>query len=178
MRKKLSLTVVVVLSLFLLTACGGAGQDQSQPEEADTVTTASIVSEGEDFKEAISADGEWIIAALNDLDFEEPLTVEGTFYDGGDSENDSYRKLALYAQDDDRNVTDRYTLTAPELIIKSPNTRFQAGTFVGDIIVEADGFELFDAEVEGNIYFAEKEYQESANISEDSEVTGEVKVQN
>ncbi len=64
------------------------------------------------------------------------------------------------------------------MIIKSPNTRFQAGTFVGDIIVEANGFTLYDAVVEGNIYFANEEYQKSAEITNDSEVTGVIEVQN
>lgn len=177
MRKKLTLITIVVLSLFLLAACGGNGADQNEQEEADTVTTASIVNEEEAFREAVSADGTWIIATLNDLTFEEELVVEGTFYNGGDSENDVYRKIAPYTQDDERNVTDRFTITAPQMVINSPNTRFQAGVFAGDIIVEADGFELYDATVEGNIYFASEEYQESAEISEDSEVTGEMEVQ-
>lgn len=177
MRKKLTLITIVVLSLFLLAACGGNATEENQQEAADTVTTASIVNEEEAFKEAISADGAWIIATLNDLTFEEEIVVDGTFYNGGDSENELYRKIAAYAQDDDRNVTDRYTITAPQMIIKSPNTRFQAGVFAGDIIVEANGFNLYDATVEGNIYFASEEYQESAEISEDSEVTGEMEVQ-
>jgi hypothetical protein len=64
------------------------------------------------------------------------------------------------------------------MVIKSPNTRFQSGVCVGDIIVEADGFTLYDATVEGNIYFASEEYQESAEITEDSEVTGSTEVRN
>lgn len=176
MRRKLGLVAVVVLALFLLAACGGDATDENQQEEADTVTTASIVSEEEAFIEAISSDGEWIIATLNDLSFEEELVVEGTFYNGGDSENDMYRKIAPYTQDDDRNVTDRFTITAPQMTITSPNTRFQAGIFEGDIIVEADGFSLTDATVEGNIYFASEESQQSADISSDSEVTGDIEI--
>lgn len=178
MRKKLTLITILVLSLFLLAACGGNGTDQNQEEAADIVTTASIVAEEEAFREAISADGTWIIATLTDLNFEEEIVVEGTFYDGGNSENDVYRKIAAYAQDDDFNVTDRYTITAPQMIVKSSNTRFQAGTFVGDIVVEANGFTLYNATLKGNLYFASEEYQQSAEITEDSEVTGEMEVQN
>lgn len=177
MRKKLTLITIVVLSLFLLTACGGNAADENKQETADTVTTASIVNEKAAFKEAISADGTWIVAILNDLTFEEEIVVEGTFHDGGNSENDIYRKIAAYAQDDNYNVTDRYTITAPQMVIKSPNTRFQAGIFEGDIIVETNGFTLYDATVEGNIYFASSEYKESAEITEASEVTGEMEVQ-
>ncbi|MEC9490450.1 MAG: hypothetical protein UMU04_05830 [Halanaerobiales bacterium] len=177
MKRKLGLAAVIVLALFLLAACGGNGTDQNQEEAADTVTTASIVSEEEEFRQAISADGTWIVAILNDLTFEEEIVVEGTFHNGGDPENDAYRKIAAYAQDDERNVTDRYTITAPQMTISSPNTRFQGGVFEGDVVVEANGFTLYDATVEGNIYFVSEEYQESAEITEDSEVTGEMEVQ-
>jgi hypothetical protein len=180
MKKKLIVALIAVLSIFVLAACSGAGEQGAapEPETADTVTTASIIADEEAFINAVSADGSWIVATLNDLTFEEAITVEGKFYDDGDSENDLYRKIAAYAQDDQRNITDRYTITAPEMIIKSPNTRFQAGTFVGDIIVEANGFTLYDAVVEGNIYFANEEYQKSAEITNDSEVTGVIEVQN
>jgi len=175
MKNKLGLLTVVVMIFFLLSACSGGDITDENP---DAVATASIVKEEEAFKKAIGSDGEWIIATLNDLTFDEEIVVEGTFYNSGDSENDIYRKIAAYAQDESRNITDRYTITAPQMIIKSPNTRFQAGIFVGDIIVEADGFTLYNANVEGNIYFASEEYQESAEITEDSEVTGEIEVQN
>jgi hypothetical protein len=62
------------------------------------------------------------------------------------------------------------------MIIQSPNTRFQGGVFKGDIVVETNGFTLYDATVEGNIYYASQEYQDSAEITADSEVTGEIGV--
>jgi hypothetical protein len=178
MRKKLALTAVIVLGLFLLAACGGNGADQNQEEAADTVTTASIVSEEEEFRQSIGEEGSWIIATLNDLTFDEELVVEGTFYNRGNSENEIYRKIAPYTQDDERNITERFTITAPQMTINSPNTRFQAGIFAGNIVVEADGFQLHDATVEGNLYFSTEEYQESAEITEDSEVTGEIMIRN
>lgn len=179
MKKKITLVLIVVLSLFGLAACSGGSEQAAEEEQtADTVTSASIVDEEAAFKDAVSADGTWIIATLNDLSFEESITVEGEFHDKGNSENDLYRKIAPYEQDDNYNVTERYTISAPEMIIKSPNTRFQAGSFEGDIIVEANGFILDDASVEGNIYFADEEYQDSAEITEDSEVSGNIEVQN
>ena len=180
MRKKIILGLVVLLSIFALVACsGGSNQAANEEQEsADVVTTASIVDEESAFKEAISADGNWIIATLNDLTFEEAITVEGNFYDGGNPENDLYRKIAAYAQDDEYNVTDRYTITAPEMHIKSPNTRFQSGIFVGNIILKANDFTLYDATVEGNIYFSREEYKNSAEITENSKVTGNIKVKN
>ncbi|WP_416148014.1 hypothetical protein ACM26V_17425 [Salipaludibacillus sp. HK11] len=52
------------------------------------------------------------------------------------------RKLALYDQGEDRNITNSYTLT-----------------------------------VDGNIYFASDEFEASAELSNNSEVTGSVEVQ-
>jgi hypothetical protein len=87
------------------------------------------------------------------------------------------RKLALYAQDADRNVTARYTLTVPSLVVHHMNTRIQAGTVAGDVYVSAEGFELRSgATIDGNLYFATEELRDSADISDDSTVTGEIKI--
>lgn len=150
--------------------------EETAEEEADAMTTASIVNDEEAFKTAISSEGTWIIATLNDLTFEEELVLEGEFHDKGDESNDLYRKIALYEQDEDRNVTARYTVKAPKLVVKSENAKIQSGTFVGDIVVEANGFTLSDAKVEGNVYFASEEYKESFTQDETSEVSGEVSV--
>jgi len=184
-----ALLISLVLGVALLAGCGAdepaedansqteENQDQEEQEqEADATTTASIVSDEEAFKEAISADGTWIIATLNDLTFEEDLVLEGEFHNKGDSEQELYRKLAPYTQDEDRNITERYTITAPKLTVKSPNAKLQGGTFVGDIYVEANGFTLSDAKVDGNVYFANEEYKESF-VQEEGEVTGETALQ-
>ncbi|WP_130807584.1 hypothetical protein [Senegalia massiliensis] len=192
-----ALLISLVLAVALLSGCGDDNndttddvQDEQTPvedegatdkdtvdEDTDATTTPSIVNEESAFKEAISADGTWIIATLNDLTFEEDLVVEGEFYDKGDSENELYRKLAPYTQDEDRNITDRFTITAPKLTIKSPNTNFQGGTFVGDVYVESDGFTLSDAKIDGNLYFSTEEYKNSFTLETESEVTGEIKAQ-
>lgn len=182
-----ALLISLVLAVALLSGCGDDNndttddvQDEQTPvedEDTDTTTTPSIVNEESAFKEAISADGTWIIATLNDLTFEEDLVVEGEFYDKGDSENELYRKLAPYTQDEDRNIIDRFTITAPKLTIKSPNTKFQGGTFVGDVYVESNGFTLSDAKIDGNLYFSNEEYKNSFTLETESEVTGEIKAQ-
>lgn len=64
-----------------------------------------------------------------------------------------------------------------EMTIKSPNTKFQGGTFVGDIYVEANGFTLENATIEGNVYLSKEEYKSSANIKDKSEVTGAIEVE-
>ncbi|MBS4539509.1 hypothetical protein GOQ27_13620 [Clostridium sp. D2Q-11] len=190
-----ALLLSIVLAVALLAGCGAddtketsepqteetneeaTNEEENNEEETDATTTASIVDDEDAFKEAISADGTWIIATLDDLSFDEELVLEGEFYDKDDESSDLYRKIGLYEQDEERNVTARYSLTAPKLTIKSPNAKIQSGTFVGDIYVEAEGFKLVDTKVEGNVYFASEEYKESFEQDEKSEVTGEVAVQ-
>lgn len=194
MKKFLGLSLLLLLVLAVLTGCGGdkattdeATTDEQVTEETvateetttetDVVTTASTVNENEGFINAISASGTWIIVTLNDLTLDQELVVEGEFYDKGDSANELYRKIAPYTQDEEHNVIDRFTITAPKMTIKSPNTKFQGGTFVGDIYVEANGFVIQDATVEGNVYFASEEYQTSFDMSNQGTVTGVTQVQ-
>ncbi|WP_027108913.1 hypothetical protein [Lacticigenium naphthae] len=143
--------------------------------ETDAVSAASISDQPDDLIASLAADGSWIFAATDNIEVEEDVTVEGEFYDKDDETADLYRKLALYAQDDDRNVTDEYTLTVPTLIVESPNFRIQNGTVVGDIQVNAEGFEIVDATVEGNVMFESQELMDAANLDA-AEITGETTV--
>jgi len=178
MKKFFSLSLIFLLSLVVLTGCAGKQTTTTEEEpqkKVDTVTTASIVSDENSFEKAISKDGTWIVAALNDLTFDHEIVVEGEFHNKGKASNDLYRKLAPYAQDENHNITEKYTITAPKMIIKSPNTRLQGGIFVGDIYVEANGFNVNKATVKGNIYFAKEEYKDSFTVSK-GEVTGVTEV--
>jgi len=85
---------------------------------ADAVSSASIVDNGAAFEKAISKDGTWIICTLNDLAIDKDLVLEGEFHDKNDPTKDLKRKIGLYTQDDDHNVTARFSLTAPSLTIK------------------------------------------------------------
>jgi peptidoglycan hydrolase-like protein with peptidoglycan-binding domain len=116
----------------------------------DVVTTASIVNKAEAFETAISKDGKWIIATLNDLTIAKNLVLGGEFVKTGTTTVS--RKIALYTQDDKKNVLERFTLTAPQLTVTSPKARIQGGTFVGDVYAVAADFELVDATVKGNVY--------------------------
>ncbi|MGM0369398.1 MAG: hypothetical protein ACQEP9_03155 [Bacillota bacterium] len=180
MKKLLILSLVCLLAVGLFVGCANdqsATTEEEPEEETDVVTAASIVEDEAVFKKAIAEDGKWIIATLNDLSFNEELVVEGKFYDKGDENNDVYRKLAPYAQDDEHNVTERYTIKAPKLTIKSPNTKLQGGKFVGEVYVEANGFTLEDAEVDGNLYFANEEYAASSDLTKGAKVTGVTEVE-
>jgi len=147
----------------------------------DAYTTASLVNDAAGFEKAISKNGVWIICLLNDLTIDKELVLDGEFTNGrkDDKGNDIIqRKIALYEQDQNRNITARYTLTVPKLTINSPNASIQHGTFKGDLYVNAPNFQLVDTTVEGNIYFSSDEIKNSFTMDEDSKVTGEQKVGN
>ena len=148
-------------------------------ETPDAVTTASIVDNEEAFLKAISKTGTWIICLTKDLSTDKELLLEGEFKNGkkDDAGKDIIqRKIALYAQDENRNITARYKLTAPKLTISSPMASVQKGTFKGDIYVTVSDFELVDATIEGNIYFTTEEAKNSFKKDETSKVTGKVEM--
>lgn len=135
----------------------------------DAVSSPSVVVDEASLLNAASEDGAWILIIQQDLAVDEDIVLEGTHENRGEVD----RKLALYDQDDDRNITDRYTLEAPSITVKSPNTRFQGGTFVGDVYVEAEDFSLNSGfTVEGNIYFENEAAKNSFTIESGATVTG------
>lgn len=170
----LGLGAVLLISIAFI-GCGNREETETteKPKDADTVSSASVNDTARGFIEAAGEDGTWIIAITRDISTDREIVVEGQFT----RRDEIYRKIALYAQDEERNVTDRYTLTAPKLTVRSENTRIQGGTFVGDVYVEANKFHIYDGKVEGNIYFASEEYKSSFSLQEGGEVTGDLKVQ-
>lgn len=189
MRKIASVAAVFVL--VLTVGCGNSANNNTTPvtteapvttttpgnanntnNTTDAVTSASVVDNEEAFKKAISAEGTWIAATLKDLTFTEDLVVDGQFT----NKDEPARKIALYTQDAEHNITNSFTLTAPKITIKSENARIQGGTFVGDVYVEANGFSVVNATIEGNVYFAKDEYQSTFNSSDQGKVTGVTEV--
>ncbi len=197
--KKLFILLLIVSLIFAFAGCGGnddaddnngtdndttseGAVDDEDSDQTDTETTASIVDEEAAFKSAISSQGTWIIAILKDLSFEEDLVLDGNFTNGkkDDAGKDIVqRKIALYTQDENRTVTNRFTLKAPKLTINSPMAGIWHGTFVGDLYVSQDNFQLIDAKVDGNVYFTTDSAKSTFAMDETSSVTGkqEVKTQ-
>ncbi|WP_232229168.1 polymer-forming cytoskeletal protein [Paenibacillus zanthoxyli] len=175
--------LVAGIAAALLSGCGGNKEEAAAPsasqaaaEQTDAKTTASIVNVADAFNKAVSPEGTWIIAILNDLTIDQEVVVDGEFHDKGAADGKIYRKIALYAQDADHNITANYTLTAPKVTVKSENLRVQGGTIKGDVYVEAKGFNLHEtATVDGNLYFASEDVKASAQI--DGKVTGKTEVQ-
>ena len=173
--KKLVISLAAAAVIF--TGCSSKPADNNAGDktpETDVVTSASVVTDEASLVKALGEDGTWIVILKNDFTAKEELVLEGEVKKDGAAEY-AGRKIALYDQDDNRNITASYTLTAPSLTIKSATTTIKGGTVVGDIYVEANNFTLDKAKVEGNIYFANEEAQSTFTANE-SEVTGVTEV--
>ncbi|QHQ62105.1 hypothetical protein Ana3638_16015 [Anaerocolumna sedimenticola] len=193
--KVLFLTLLLFIALF--TGCTKKNTDQNQNtqgettstetntasntgetttgEQPDTVTTASIVDSEDAFVKAISKEGTWIIAIIKDLTVNQDLNLEGEFKNGkkdDQGKDEIQRKIALYSQDENRNITARYTLTAPKITINSPMASIQHGTFKGDVYVNVSDFQLIDATVDGNVYFTTDDAKSTFKMDDTSKITG------
>lgn len=181
MKSKLILLASAVLTVLFVGCSKPVAPEVTPPvtpppvTTPNVVTTASIVNTEAAFENAISTKGTWIIATLKDLTFDKDLMVDGEFKNGkkDDSGKDVVqRKIALYAQDADHKVTDRYTLTAPKLTFNSPMGSIEHGTFKGDLYVSASNFQLKDAIIDGNVYFTTDEAKSTFKMDDTSKVTG------
>lgn len=182
-NKKRGLFLGLCASLIMLVAgCGGnddtadkESKASSASESTEVVTGASISSKPEDVVAGLSKDGSWIFAITDDVTIPEDLVVSGTFHDKGEESGDVYRKLALYAQDEDHKVTAEYQLTVPTIIVESPNFKIENGTVVGDVVVKAEGFTLANSTIEGNVTFDSQKLMDSSSFDGET-VTGETSV--
>lgn len=171
--------LLITASMGLLAACDNAAETEEPSEEVEEteaeVTTGATqvrVNDEDTLLEGLSSDGAWIVIFEDDITTDEDLVMVEGFENKGETE----RKLALFAQDADRNVTETFTLTAPSITIQNENTRLQNGTFVGDVYVEANGFKLVGGTIDGDLIFASEEFEASSEIDENSEVTGDIRV--
>lgn len=147
-------------------------QELKLNSDVDVVTSASIVNNNDAFEKAISKDGKWIIAVLDNLTFNKEIVLDGTF-NNTKTPPAQQRKIALYAHDDNKVTDGRFMLTAPKLTVKSPSASIQHGVFKGDVYVSAPNFSLTDAIVDGNIYFTSPEYKSTFKMDADSVITGQ-----
>jgi hypothetical protein len=181
--------ILIISALLIVLSVGCAKNAEVIPETPNTppttttppettpdvVTTASIVDTEVAFEKAISNEGTWIIATLKDLSFDKDLVVDGEYKNGkkDDAGKDiMQRKIGLYTQDEDRNVTARFILTAPKLTFSSPMGSIEHGTFKGDLYVTVSNFQLKDATIDGNIYFTNEEAKSTFKMDAESKVTG------
>lgn len=140
----------------------------------DGVSSASRAVDEQSLVNALSSDGAWIVIIQQDLTTDKNLVLEGEFENNGEV----VREIALYTSDENHNVDKRFTLKAPKLTVKSPNTILAAGTFVGDVYVESNNFTLADGfTIEGNVYFSNEEAKSTFKIESGGTVTGNLVLQ-
>jgi peptidoglycan hydrolase-like protein with peptidoglycan-binding domain len=147
----------------------------------DVVTAASVTDNAAVFEKTIGKEGTWIIATTKDLTFDHAIVLDGQFLNGKTDATTKLkliqRKIGLYTQDDKRNVTARFTLTAPKLTILSPKASVEHGTFKGDLYVSAPDFKLVDTKVDGNVYFTNKSAEATFKMDAASSITGKKELQ-
>lgn len=147
----------------------------------DATTSASRATDEASLMKAAGKNGSWIIIVQKDLTVDKDVVVEGeiTKPDKNDATKmvPAGRKLALYDQNDKKEITANYTLKAPKLIIKSTDMTIKGGTFVGDVYVESKNFTLMDTKIEGNVYFTNKEAQDTFKLGDNASVTGKTELQ-
>lgn len=187
-KKIISLLAVSTLSFAVLTACGSEEKDstaQQTEQSAEVFTGATAGTDSFDtLSKGFSKDGAWIGAITKNLDaLGKDLKVEGAFKNKSGEEA---RKLALYTQDSDKKITERFTLTLDSLEINSQNFYISNGTVKGEVIVNSEGFHgqtgkgvEGQATIEGDLTFKNKALMDTYNkLPEDEKVkvTGEIKV--
>lgn len=169
---------ILVIALFLVGALAvfAGGEQEEAGTDAMTRPTEMTATDASSLQQAVGPDGSWIIVFEDDLTVNQEIVISGEVYEEEGAEAPR-RKLALYAQDADRNVTDRYTLTVPRLVVDHVNTRIQSGRISGNVYVSAEGFELTRGGIiNGNLYFASQSLRDSATIDDSSMVVGSIEV--
>jgi len=195
--KKKSVVLTLFTSVALMSACGKPSNinnnttnhtpSTTNPETStnnntnnnttnknqttDATTGPSWVTDDASLEKAVKES--WIVIITKDLKTDKELVFEGGLKKG---DTVTPRLLALYNQDENRVKTASYTLTVPKLTFKEEGSRIKGGTFVGDVYVEANNFELVDATVQGNIHFKDQATKDSFKMDDTSQVTGTIEV--
>lgn len=142
----------------------------------DVITSSSRAVDEATLLKAAGKTGSWIVIVQKDLTVDKEIVLEGDFTTPDKTDTTKLvpagRKLALYDQNDKKEITANYTLKAPKLTIISSDTTIKGGTFVGDIYVQGKNLTLTDTKIEGNIYFKNKEAQDTFKIGNNASVTG------
>lgn len=180
----LALVLTISIAATMFVGCAPTPAPTPTPAPApeatpDVKTSASIVDNATAFQNAISNKGTWIIATIKDISIDKELVLEGEYKNGKKDANGKdiiQRKIGLYTQDENRNVTARFTLTAPRITILSPMASIEHGTFKGDVYVSANNFKLIDAKIDGNLYFTTDQAQSTFTKDAASSVTGKTEL--
>ena len=148
-------------------------------EEADKFEGSLIVTNEEEL--AIALKENYSITIKNDINSSNELIIEGDFSKTDTTEGNKVthvgRKLNLFYIDSDNNTINNYTLNVPKLVIKSNDTTIKGGKIKCDIYVESNGLILDDTKVEGNLYFKNKNNEDSFKLQNTASVSGNIEVE-
>ena len=185
MKMKAILISLAVMAT-VLTGCGNKSESvdaqktdgkATTEQKTDVVTGPSQVNDEATFEEKISKDNSNFMIIVNkDLTFTKDLIVESGIKKEKDGKESPNRSIAPAAEDDSFKITDRFTITVPNLVFAGENGKFENGTLKGNIYVEDKGFILQDGTVDGNIYFATEELKDAFKADDTSKITGTIEV--
>lgn len=178
----------IVLYLLLISLFIGCNEVNNKINEGSSEIE---INEGkDDFQEiltianeeelAIALKEDYRITIKNDIETNNELIMEGDFSKTDTTEGNKVshigRELNLFYIDKSNNVINSYTLSVPKLIIKSNDTTIRGGKIKGDIYVESDGLILDDTKVEGNIYFKDKNSEDSFKLENTASISGNIEI--
>lgn len=188
--KGLTIALVVAATIGVIgTGCAKQSAPASTPApqqqtpstqaKVDATASASFTADSTVFLKNASKDGKRVFGITKDMTLTNALVIEGTFSEKDDKDpnktiND--RSMALEARDKNNKPIANFTLTAPSITIASEGLVVEGGVIKGDVYVQAPGFNLLRAKVDGNIYFASAEIQKSFKMDAASTVTGKQEI--
>lgn len=175
-------TVLYLLLVSLFIGCNeinnkiNEGSSEIEINEGNDVLTVANEEEL-----AIALKEDYRITIKNDIETNNELIMEGDFSKTDTTEGNKVshigRELNLFYIDKSNNVINSYTLSVPKLVIKSNDTTIKGGKIKGDIYVESNGLILDDTKVEGNLYFKNKNNEDSFKLQNTASVSGNIEVE-
>lgn len=178
----LSLTMVVGVSILAGCANKTAAPAAAKPAttaaaKSDTVTGASQAIDEAAFEQKIGKDNKnYMIIANKDMTFTKDLIVESGVKKDKDGKETPNRSIGLATETADNKVDKRFTLTVPNLVFNGENGKVEYGIVKGDVYVQAKGFTLKDATINGNLYFANDDLKNAFKLDATTKITGKTEV--
>lgn len=179
MKRKIIIYALSILCI-LMVGCNSTGIEENNEasNENDEFENTEFVNNEEELINGLTND--YSVTIIDNITSNNNLIIEGEFFKTDTTEENNVvsigRKLNLYSKDEENNVINNYVLEAPSLTIQSENTVIKGGTFVGNIYIEAKGFEIDNTKIKGNLYFKSQEAKDTFVKSNASSIQGKISV--
>lgn len=182
MKSKLMLfSLSMVVAATILAGCASKpaapAPAPTTAAKTDTVAGASQAVDEAAFEQKISKDNSnYMIIAKKDMTFTKDLIVESGVKKDKDGKETPNRSIGLATLTKDNKVDTRFTLTAPRIVFTGENGKIEYGIVKGDVYVQAKGFILKDATIDGNLYFATDDLKNAFKLDATTKITGKTEV--